>query len=75
MVLDFILIVGGYNRKYLRSVEVASPDPVGQPVPDCKKVLSNFLEGIRAHVGTTIGELKENEKTEIVLYSATIEYF
>ena len=69
MVLDFILIVGGeaIGRTLLKTVTVASPDPVGQPVPDCKKVLGNFPEGIYGSVGTSIGELKGDEKSRVSL--------
>ena len=60
-VLDFILIVGGQNliRPYhLDTVEVVSPDPLSNEVPNCIKTLGDFPTTIWGAVGTTFGKLK-----------------
>ena len=40
------------------TVEVVSPDPLSNEVPNCIKTLSNFPTRISYAVGTTFGKLK-----------------
>ena len=53
---SLILIVGGSPAT--SEVEVVSPDPVSNPVPECLKSLSNLPTWIYGAVGTTFGRLK-----------------
>ena len=45
-------------------MEVVSPDPISNPVPDCLKVLKNFPKTIRDATGTTFGKLTATEKNK-----------
>ena len=63
IVPNFALIIGGPDANgNLDTVEVVSPDPISNPVPDCMKVLGNFPKKIRAAVGTTFGKLNQSYK-------------
>ena len=62
IVPNFALIIGGYSDGNLDTVEVVSPDPISNPVPDCMKVLGNFPKKIRGAVGTTFGKLNQSYK-------------
>ena len=58
MIPDFILVVGGYSGSgRLDTVEVASPDPISNPVRDCFENMGNFPQQINGAVGTTFGKL------------------
>ena len=62
-VSDFILLVGGRDRNsYSDTVEVVSPNPLSNAVPNCIKTLGDFPTRIRSAVGTTFGKLKRKRK-------------
>ena len=58
-VSDFTLVVGGWRSgDALNTIEVLSPNPLSNEVPNCIKTLSNFPTRISYAVGTTFGKLK-----------------
>ena len=59
-VSDFILLVGG--KPLSNTVEVVSPNPLSNAVPNCIKTLGDFPTRIRSAVGTTFGKLKRKRK-------------
>ena len=62
IVPNFALIIGGHDGGsdgIKDTVEVVSPDPISNPVPDCMKTLGNFPKKIRGVVGTTFGKLNQ----------------
>ena len=58
-VSDFTLVVGGWRSgDALNTIEVLSPNPLSNEVPNCIKTLGNFPTTINGAVGTTFGKLK-----------------
>ena len=62
---EYTIFIGGKTGSRLDTVEVVSPDPISNPVPDCLKVLNNFPKTIRDATGTTFGKLTVTEKNKI----------
>ena len=53
VLLDYTLIVAGS----VDTVELISPDPISNPIPNCKKNLGSFLLTLDKAVGTTFGKM------------------
>ena len=49
---EYALIMGGDQE----TIDMVSPDPTSNPVPDCMKALGNFPKQLCCNVGTTFGK-------------------
>ena len=63
---EYTIVIGGYTGSgNTDTVEVVSPDPISNPVPDCLKALNNFPNTIFSATGTIFGKLTVTEKNKV----------